>query len=40
MNEYDCDSCGDLVPNGDGFYIGNDRVCAECNNQQTERGKQ
>jgi hypothetical protein len=28
--EYDCDRCGQEVPNGNGYYLGDDRVCREC----------
>lgn len=40
MSEYECDRCRDHLPDGDGIYVGNDRVCAECNNQQIEKGNQ
>jgi formylmethanofuran dehydrogenase subunit E len=29
-----CDRCGRYVANGDGLYIDDDRVCAECYNNE------
>lgn len=30
MSEYQCDHCNQEVPNGDGLYLGDARVCEKC----------
>lgn len=30
MSEYGCDHCGVEVADGDGNYLGDDRVCEKC----------
>ena len=32
MDEHKCDKCGTNVPNGYGYYRGDDRMCYECYN--------
>ena len=38
MSEYGCDRCGIEVVDGDGHYLGDDRVCEACAAAETKRG--
>lgn len=30
VDEYACDRCGAYVPDGEGYYLDDDRLCANC----------
>ena len=39
-SEYDCDSCGVYVPDGEGYYMDDDdRVCYRCHNEHKDYTK-
>jgi DNA-directed RNA polymerase subunit RPC12/RpoP len=39
MSEYKCDHCSQEVPDGDGLYLGDNRVCEPCYLTCNECGK-